>query len=262
MAPGSEFFALCSSTEYKHSTLSRKLQNLTQPITHVISRQSVMQYDRSILRNVMGKEVRSSVLLDQNFFRCQKFSSDVHQNNSEAVALWSHNSKKKLRTAREKMKCCAAYIYLNCLISQRQIGSVASFQSSAGRKRSFAHRHQNLERPTNVNQVTTLYQSFNNEDLVTTRRVREQPSSLKAFTVDAFDVECDDSGKDLLRIPTMPSDFAGIQAVITTALMVTGNTIGAGALVLPEIAAKPGMAISAGLFVGEWFSLRCPTFRI
>lgn len=143
------------------------------------------------------------------------------------------------------MKYCAATIYLSCLVAQSQISSVASLQSSVSRKRSFAQRDQTYAR------VVALNQAFNNEDLVTTRRVREQPSSLKAFTVDAFDVLCDDSGKDMLRLPTLSSGFAGVQAVVTTALMVTGNTIGAGALVLPEIAAKPGMVVSAGLFVGE-----------
>lgn len=144
------------------------------------------------------------------------------------------------------MKYCAATIYLSCLVAQSQISSVASLQSSVSRKRSFAHRDQTYAR------VVALNQAFNNEDLVTTRRVREQPSSLKAFTVDAFDVQCDDSGKDMLRLPTLSSGFAGVQAVVTTALMVTGNTIGAGALVLPEIAAKPGMVVSAGLFVGAY----------
>ena len=43
-------------------------------------------------------------------------------------------------------------------------------------------------------------------------------------------------------------NLAGIQSVLTTALLVTGNTVGAGALVLPELAAKPGFAISTAMF--------------
>lgn len=37
-------------------------------------------------------------------------------------------------------------------------------------------------------------------------------------------------------------------SVITAALLVTGNTVGAGALVLPELAAKPGFSLSTSMF--------------
>eukprot|EP00545_Synedropsis_sp_CCMP1620_P000623 CAMPEP_0119006346 /NCGR_PEP_ID=MMETSP1176-20130426/2246_1 /TAXON_ID=265551 /ORGANISM="Synedropsis recta cf, Strain CCMP1620" /LENGTH=536 /DNA_ID=CAMNT_0006958255 /DNA_START=109 /DNA_END=1719 /DNA_ORIENTATION=+ len=45
---------------------------------------------------------------------------------------------------------------------------------------------------------------------------------------------------------------ADVQSVLTTALLVTGNTVGAGALVLPELAAKPGFAISTAMFTGAY----------
>jgi hypothetical protein len=52
--------------------------------------------------------------------------------------------------------------------------------------------------------------------------------------------------------PTNQIDWNDLQSIITTALMISGNTIGAGCLVLPEIAAKPGLAISTDLFVGKF----------
>jgi tyrosine-specific transport protein len=41
--------------------------------------------------------------------------------------------------------------------------------------------------------------------------------------------------------------------VLSTALLITGNTVGASMLVLPELAAGPGMAISSGVLVGAYF---------
>jgi tyrosine-specific transport protein len=43
-----------------------------------------------------------------------------------------------------------------------------------------------------------------------------------------------------------------MQSIVTTALLVTGNTVGAGTLVLPELAAKPGLALSTALFMGAY----------
>jgi tyrosine-specific transport protein len=40
--------------------------------------------------------------------------------------------------------------------------------------------------------------------------------------------------------------------VLSTSLMITGNTVGAGMLVLPELVAGPGMAISTSIFVGAF----------
>lgn len=42
-----------------------------------------------------------------------------------------------------------------------------------------------------------------------------------------------------------------VKPIIATSLLITGNTIGAGTLVMPEIAAGPGMALSTGVFVGK-----------
>lgn len=43
-----------------------------------------------------------------------------------------------------------------------------------------------------------------------------------------------------------------ILPVLCTSLMITGNTVGAGMLVLPELAAGPGMEISSSIFTGAF----------
>mmetsp|Transcript_18570 Transcript_18570/g.28668 ORF Transcript_18570/g.28668 Transcript_18570/m.28668 type:complete len:589 (+) Transcript_18570:180-1946(+) len=40
--------------------------------------------------------------------------------------------------------------------------------------------------------------------------------------------------------------------ILTTSLLITGNTIGAGTLVMPEIAAGPGMAVSTAVFAAAY----------
>ena len=40
--------------------------------------------------------------------------------------------------------------------------------------------------------------------------------------------------------------------VLSTALLITGNTVGASMLVLPDLAAGPGMAISSGVLIGAY----------
>lgn len=58
-----------------------------------------------------------------------------------------------------------------------------------------------------------------------------------------------------LAIPaTKPEAWntADYRSVLTTALLVTGNTVGAGTLVLPELVAQPGFATSSALFLGAY----------
>jgi len=88
-----------------------------------------------------------------------------------------------------------------------------------------------------------LHQSLPNEGTsVSTRSTREQDSSLKAVAIGS-------PSRDIsLPIPSVFDDF---KAVMATALLITGNTIGAGSLVLPEKVAGPGMSVSAVLFGGE-----------
>eukprot|EP00980_Cylindrotheca_fusiformis_P030460 scaffold24860_cov122-Cylindrotheca_fusiformis.AAC.1 len=59
----------------------------------------------------------------------------------------------------------------------------------------------------------------------------------------------DQSGDD----PSWRSSFPeAILPVLSTSLMITGNTVGAGMLVLPELAAGPGMGISSSIFTGAF----------
>jgi hypothetical protein len=108
--------------------------------------------------------------------------------------------------------------------------SVTAFQSQ---------RHTTLQRNSSPKQSrpTALFSnSFPEEN----GGRRQAPSSkLSAVAI----------GTDVDR--RLPVDYRGIQTVITTSLLITGNTIGAAALVLPEMAAKPGLAVSTGLFLGN-----------
>lgn len=47
-------------------------------------------------------------------------------------------------------------------------------------------------------------------------------------------------------------DMGAVQSVITTALLITGNTVGAGTLALPELCGRPGLAVSTGMYGGMW----------
>jgi hypothetical protein len=128
------------------------------------------------------------------------------------------------------------------------IRPVLSFQVKTRQTQSFIPRKVQLQ------------QSLQSEDYPlstsssTLRTKRAGTSSLNAFTVEALEVQQYDAIGQSYDQPFLASaqlDWNDLQSIITTALMITGNTIGAGCLVLPEIAAKPGLAISSGLFVGE-----------
>lgn len=43
-------------------------------------------------------------------------------------------------------------------------------------------------------------------------------------------------------------EWGSFQSILTTALLVTGNTVGAGTLALPALSAKPGLCLSTGMF--------------
>lgn len=45
---------------------------------------------------------------------------------------------------------------------------------------------------------------------------------------------------------------SNLSAILSAALLITGNTVGAGCLVLPEVAAGPGMAITTVAFIVSW----------
>lgn len=75
----------------------------------------------------------------------------------------------------------------------------------------------------------------------------QKPLSLSAYTVELDDYETSairDMKPSLLESFVLPVSMA--------ALMVTGNTVGAGMLVLPEVAAGPGPMFSFGVMIGAW----------
>ena len=43
----------------------------------------------------------------------------------------------------------------------------------------------------------------------------------------------------------------GLMDILSAALLITGNTVGAGTMVLPEIAAGPGLGMSTALLAGK-----------
>jgi tyrosine-specific transport protein len=46
--------------------------------------------------------------------------------------------------------------------------------------------------------------------------------------------------------------FLTVGPVLSAALLITGNTVGAGCLVLPELAAGPGLAAVSGMYLAAW----------
>ena len=64
----------------------------------------------------------------------------------------------------------------------------------------------------------------------------------------AMDQETADRGLAPYTAETQTSD---LKLLATTALLITANTVGAGALVLPENTAPAGLVVSTGLFASE-----------
>ena len=88
---------------------------------------------------------------------------------------------------------------------------------------------------------------------------REQRSSLRAVSIatDESQIETRSlppmqdvaySNNQAVKFPSIPDD---IKAIVSTALLITGNTVGAGTLVLPELASRPGLAATTAIFGSE-----------
>lgn len=103
------------------------------------------------------------------------------------------------------------------------------------------------------------------------RQRKIQAQELRAATIDSF---LDDIGErgdgsdakvaralslsEVQAIPTTPtSSFwdSSLWQVLSAASLVTGNTVGAGMLILPTLAAGPGFAISSALFLGCYLTV-------
>lgn len=96
--------------------------------------------------------------------------------------------------------------------------------------------------------ITACGPAVINEDLTTTRRQRDQSSSLSAVSINVDILDAQQSSAGDWNTQASSVDWNSLATVLTTALMVTGNTIGAGCLVLPEVAAQPGLGVTACLF--------------
>lgn len=81
------------------------------------------------------------------------------------------------------------------------------------------------------------------------------PIDLAAFSDSSFcDVGSTSSrSRDAISMPTGNVLEEFVVPVLSTALLITGNTVGASMLVLPDLAAGPGMAISSSVLVGAYF---------
>ncbi len=89
----------------------------------------------------------------------------------------------------------------------------------------------------------------------------KSPVSLSAYKSEVIDY--DESRTKAMKTATMGSsnDAAVVESsllenfilpVFTASLMVTGNTVGAGMLVIPDVVAGPGPMLSFGVMIGAW----------
>lgn len=92
----------------------------------------------------------------------------------------------------------------------------------------------------------------------TRRRTTSANTDLKASSVSEFTVKAEDADRRMLErfsAPSLsqPSDFleSFLLPVVSASLMITGNTVGAGMLVLPEIMQSTGY-LSFGVLAGAW----------
>jgi len=99
-----------------------------------------------------------------------------------------------------------------------------------------------------------LYALPSNNTLYSSRSIpcetRSENVALSAMSVDTSTitplanilVEEEDEGSSSII------EWGSFQSILTTALLVTGNTVGAGTLALPALSAKPGLCLSTGMF--------------
>jgi tyrosine-specific transport protein len=84
------------------------------------------------------------------------------------------------------------------------------------------------------------------------KKKRNQSSLLSAVAIDTpSSFSWGDSTRDSDDNDEQPL-WSQIQLTLSTALLITGNTVGASCLVLPEMAARPGMTAATALFVGSY----------
>lgn len=149
------------------------------------------------------------------------------------------------------MPSTVKFIVLSFLASEASAFTISgpSLASSRGAKLT-KEFHRNI----------ALRQALQNDDSVVSRK-RGPPSSLGAIAI-TQELDAPPQGRFSSDFSSplpeffspLSVDLSGLTTVLTTALMVTGNTIGASSLVLPTVAAQPGMAAATGLFGGMLFT--------
>ena len=141
----------------------------------------------------------------------------------------------------------AASILIGSLAGE-QMRYALAFAPSFGKQRL---KKQAISNSDALTSTTTLYKElpremsqmgFVHDDPSVHRKKRDQSSLLSAVAIDT-----PVSWESGLEVESL---WSNIQPILSTALLVTGNTVGASCLVLPEMAARPGMAVSTALFFG------------
>lgn len=85
------------------------------------------------------------------------------------------------------------------------------------------------------------------------RNTEENPNTRRIESLSAASI-AEDWNLDEEKKLNFDSDFleSFLFPVISTSFLITGNTVGAGMLILPELAAGPGMGISSSIFAGAF----------
>jgi tyrosine-specific transport protein len=146
--------------------------------------------------------------------------------------------------AHERLSAAAMFLlFANTAdaFASRRISSSSAASSSAATARSIRVKS------------IALYALPSNRTLYSSRSIsfetRSKNVALSAFSVDTSTtplanilVEEEDEGSSSII------EWGSCQSILTTALLVTGNTVGAGTLALPALSAKPGLCLSTGMF--------------
>lgn len=120
--------------------------------------------------------------------------------------------------------------------------------------------------------TNTVHRNFQSPTLLTTRLYSEHPREMSQMgfvhddphrkkrnlssLLSAVAIDTPSSWEASGNGNPAESLFQEIQPILSAALLITGSTVGASCLVLPETAAKPGMAVSTALFLGTCVLMR------
>ena len=138
--------------------------------------------------------------------------------------------------------------------AHERLSAAAMFLLFASTADAFASRRIATTRSIGVKSIA-LYALPSNNTLYSSRSIpcetRSENVALSAMSVDTSTItplanilveEEEDEGSSSII------EWGSIQSILTTALLVTGNTVGAGTLALPALSAKPGLCLSTGMF--------------